>query len=343
MSKVGLLLVNLGTPDAPETDAVRRYLAEFLSDPRVLDMHPAGRWLLLHGAILRTRPAKSAEAYRKIWSERGSPLLVHSQDLTAAVQAQLGEGWHVALAMRYGAPSIRTGLAELHRAGCDRVVAFPLYPQYSSAATGSSVEKIFGELGGEWVTPEVDVLGAFPDHPAFIRAFAEVARPVLDAERPDHVLLSYHGLPERHCRKAAAHDSPCTRDPACCDTIRSDNRHCYRAQCMATSRALVAALGLTEGSYSISFQSRLGKDPWVKPYTDVVVPELARAGKQRVVVLCPAFVADCLETLEEIGLRAAADFEAAGGERLTLVPSLNATPAWVDAVVDMVRTHTGVP
>jgi ferrochelatase len=336
----GLLLVNLGTPDAAETGAVRRYLAEFLADPRVLDgLSALGRWLLLHGVILRTRPARSAAAYRKIWGERGSPLLYHSLDLRDAVARQLGETWKVALGMRYGRPGLGAALAELE--GCDRLVVLPLYPQYSSAATGSSIEAVMAELGGRWVTPALDVRGDFHDHPAFIAAVSAVARPVLAAERPDHVLFSYHGLPERHMKKAVPAGSTCLAVADCCATMRADNRHCYRAQCFATSRALARALDLADGSWSISFQSRLGKDPWIRPFTDEVVPALARQGKRRLAVFSPAFVADCLETLEEIGLRARDDFKAAGGEHLVLVPSLNATPAWVDAVVHLVRGEDG--
>jgi ferrochelatase len=337
----GLLLVNLGTPDEPSTSAVRRYLAQFLSDPRVIDMNPVGRWLLLHGIILRFRPRKSAEAYRKIWTERGSPLMYHSQDLAARVRERLGDGWRVALAMRYQNPSIEAGLAELRAAGCDQIVCFPLYPQYSSAANGSTIEEVMRVASRLWVTPDLATIGAFYDDPGFIAAFAAVGASILGSERPDHVLFSYHGLPERHCRKAVPEASPCLRQADCCASIREDNRHCYRAQCYATTRALATALGLSANGYTVGFQSRLGKG-WITPFTDELIVELARAGKKRVVVFCPAFVADCLETLEEIGMRANEDFRAAGGESLTMVPSLNATPAWADAVVRIVTRQAGV-
>jgi ferrochelatase len=341
--KRGLLLVNLGTPDEPTTPSVRRYLAQFLADPRVLDIGAVARWLLLHGIILRTRPARSAEAYRKIWTERGSPLKFHSVDLTARVQEKLGPSWVVELGMRYQNPSIGDALDRLRAAGCDQVLLFPLYPQYSAASNGSSVEEVFRVAREKWVVTDLTTVGAFYDHPEFIRAFAEVGKPVLAAERPDHVLMSFHGLPERHMRKAAPDSKACLQEKSCCDSIRADNRHCYRAQCYATARAMAAAMQLAEGSWSVSFQSRLGRDPWIQPFTDVVVPELARAGKKRIIVFCPAFVADCLETLEEIGMRADADFKAAGGERLVLVPSLNATPAWVDAVAAITRSYVPSP
>jgi protoporphyrin/coproporphyrin ferrochelatase len=335
LTKRGLLLVNLGTPDAPETGAVRRYLAEFLADPRVLDINPVGRWLLLHGIILRFRPRKSAAAYRKIWTERGSPLLVHSLELTERVRERLGASWAVELGMRYGSPSIASALDKLRAAGAQQIVLFPLYPQYSAASTGSSVEEAYRAAREYWVVPEISNIGAFYDHPAFIGAFAHVSRAVLDAERPDHVLMSFHGLPERHMRKASPASTQCLQRDGCCERIRDDNQHCYRAQCFATAGAIAAELGLAAGTWSVSFQSRLGRDPWIRPFTDHVLPELAKKGVKKVCVLCPAFVADCLETVEEIGIRAREDFTAAGGESLTLVPSLNASPAWVDAVVQI--------
>ena len=206
-------------------------------------------------------------------------------------------------------------------------------------SNGSSVEEVFRVAREKWVVPDITTVGPFYDDPDFIRAFAEVGRAAIAAERPDHVLMSFHGLPERHMTKAAPESPKCLKADDCCASIRDDNRHCYRAQCYATARALAAALGLGPDGYSVSFQSRLGRDPWIRPHTDVVVPELARAGKKRVLVFCPAFVADCLETLEEIGMRARDDFRAAGGESLTLVPSLNSSPAWVDAVVKIARSY----
>lgn len=335
--KHGLLLVNLGTPDAPTTGAVRTYLAEFLSDPRVIDINAAGRWLLLHGVILRTRPAKSAHAYQQIWDkDRGSPLLYHSQDLAAAVAARLGDGWAVALAMRYGNPSITAGLAEL--ATCDRIVVLPLFPQYASSSTGSAVEAVYAAASRGAHVPSVAVVPEFFDDPGFIAAFAAVGRPVLDELRPDHVLFSFHGLPERHMtaidRSGGQH---CLQRADCCATITDVNRRCYRAQSYATAAALARALDLADGTHSVSFQSRLGRTPWIQPYTDVVLPELAQRGIKRLAVMCPAFVADCLETIEEIGMRARDQWQALGGERLELVPSLNATPAWADAVTALAR------
>ncbi len=340
----GLLLLNLGTPDEPTPKAVRRYLREFLSDPRVLDMNPVGRWLLLNVIILPRRPRASAEAYRKIWGERGSPLLFHGRDLAAAVGERLGAGWKVELAMRYGRPSIAEALDAFVAAAVDRIVVLPLYPQYASSSTGSSVEAVHALAGARWNTPFVDVLGPFYEAAGFLDAAAAVARPVIAEARADHVLFSFHGLPERQIIKSDASGTHCLASASCCDAIGVANRYCYRAQCYATARGLAARLGLAADGHSVAFQSRLGRTPWIKPYTDVLLDELAKRGVKRLAVLCPAFVADCLETLEEIGIRAREQFRAAGGEELTLVPCVNATAPWADAVAAMARAHAaGAP
>ncbi len=342
----GLLLVNLGTPARPETGAVRRYLREFLSDPRVLDIGALRRFLLLHLIILPFRSSASAHAYAKVWSERGSPLLVHSQDLLEKVRARLaGQPVTVELGMRYGEPSLEGALARLRAAGCDRIVVFPLYPQYAASSTGSSLEEVWRVVGRLWNTPAVQAVPAFYDHPAFLDALTAVARPVLDDVAPDLVLMSFHGLPERQVKKSdeRGYGRHCLASPGCCDAIVEANRMCYRAQCYATARGLADRLGLGRDRYEVTFQSRLGRTPWIRPYTDVRVQELAAAGVKRLAVLCPAFVADCLETLEEVGMRLRDDFLARGGEELRLVPSLNATDAWVDGALTIARETTGLP
>lgn len=335
--RTGLLLINLGTPDSPQPQDVRRYLDEFLSDPRVLDVPAWRRWLVLHLFILPFRPKASGEAYAKIWTERGSPLLFHSQDLAQKVQQRLGVDVLVDLAMRYGRPSIPEALARFRSAGIDRIVVFPLYPQYSSAATGSSIEKVFRHAAAEWNTPYLHVVPPFYDHPLFLDACARVARPALDETNPERVIFSFHGLPERHCTKSDESGEHCLTRPDCCDRLGEANRNCYRAQCFATARGLADRLRVPVEKRIICFQSRLGRTPWIRPYTDEVVVRLAREGVKRAVILSPAFVADCLETIEELGMRAVQSFRENGGEVLTLVPAVNASDGWADAVVALSR------
>jgi ferrochelatase len=334
-----VLLVNLGTPDSPSVRDVRRYLREFLSDPRVLDMNPIGRAALLHGVILRTRPKKSAAAYAKIWTAEGSPLLVESQKLRDRVAAELGDDFRVGLAMRYGRPSIEQTVGELLADAPERMVVIPLFPQYSTAATGSALARVFEVLADNprEGRPEVRTTPPFYDDPGWLAAWAEVGQESLVAFAPDHVLFSYHGLPERQIRPLDASGQHCFASDDCCDAIGQANRACYRAQCFATSRGLSSSLELGETPWSVSFQSRLGSTPWIRPHTDEVLPELAAAGVRRLAVLCPAFVADCLETLEEIGLRLREQWRELGGEEMLLVPCPNASPGWVRTVADWAR------
>jgi len=344
--RTGILLVNLGTPDAPEAGPVRRYLREFLSDPRVIDINPLGRWLLLNLVILPFRPKRSAAAYREIWTSEGSPLLVHGRALLDALRERVSEH-PIEFAMRYGNPSIAAGLERLRAQSCDQLIILPLYPQYASSSTGSTVERVYREAAGLWNTPYISVIPPFYDHPAFLAAFAEVARAKLAALAPDHVLFSFHGLPERHVL-ASADPNVCLASVDCCERLVDGNRNCYRAQCFATARGLAALLELgdahgLEQRWSIAFQSRLGRTPWIKPYTDEVIPALAKQGARKLAVFSPAFVADCLETLEELGIRARQDFLDAGGETLELIPSLNAHPSWVAGVEQLIREALPTP
>ena len=335
--RTGLLLINLGTPKSPDPAHVRTYLREFLSDPRVLDIPGWQRALLLNLVILPFRPRRSGEAYEKIWMEQGSPLLVHTRNLAAKVRVAIGDGVEVEIAMRYGEPSIRDALARFRSAGVDRIIVFPLYPQYSSAATGSSIEKVLVEAVASWTPPYVQVVPPFYDHPAYIDACARAIRPVIDAGPADAVLFSFHGLPERHCRKSDDTGAHCFRSAGCCDGIFAANRNCYRAQCFATARALGDRLGVAESARVICFQSRLGRTPWIKPYTDEVLAELPRRGVRRAVIASPAFVADCLETLEELGIRAVETFRAAGGEELRVAPCVNDDDRWAAGVAGLAR------
>jgi len=333
----GLLLVNLGTPDAPRAREVRRYLREFLSDPRVIDLPAPARWLLLHLFILPTRPRRAAEAYAKVWTEAGSPLLFHGEALASALRGRLSPEMPVALGMRYGNPSIASALAELADAGVRRIVVLPLFPQYSEAATGSALVRVREVAAGRPESLELIEINDFYAHPGFASAWRSVAAPRIARFEPDHVLFSYHGLPERQIR---SHDSArhCLRQPDCCEAPAAATRGCYRAQCFATTRILTEALCLDPTRTLTAFQSRLGRTPWITPHTDVVIPELHAQGVRRLAILCPSFVADCLETIEEIGIRAREQWQTLGGEALELIPCPNSDPVWVDAVETLART-----
>jgi ferrochelatase len=334
--ETAVLLVNLGTPRSPRAGDVRRYLREFLGDPRVLDMPAPLRFLLLELVILPFRPARAARAYQKIWQPEGSPLLVHGRALARALAAELGAGYAVEIAMRYGEPGIREALERLAARTPARLIALPLFPQYSDAATGSARAKLAAEHARLPGLPALEMLGAFYDQPGFTAAWAEVARERLASFRPDFVLFSYHGLPERQLIKLDGGRGHCFASAGCCEAVGPANHDCYRAQCFATTRALVAELKLGPHGSATSFQSRLGRTPWIQPYTDLLLPELVSRGHRRLAVLCPAFVADCLETLEEIGMRAREQWRQLGGEELLLIPSLNAEPAWVRAIAGWV-------
>ena len=335
--KVGILLSNLGTPDGPETGPVRRYLGQFLMDPAVVDIPWLARWLLVHGIILRTRPRKSAEAYRKIWTERGSPLLFHTLDLADRVRERLDANHVVAVGMRYGNPSIESAVDELLGAGVERIVFLPLYPQYSLAATYSSIEEFKRVLRSKSVRLPVSILEDFWNDEGFLDAFVEQGRSVLEAHAPDHVLFSFHGIPERHVQKVdATGGSHCLKSSSCCEQMVKANARCYRAQSYQTAYRLARKLGLPKEKFTVSFQSRLGRTPWIRPYTDIVLDELAAKGVRRLAVYSPSFVADCLETVEEIEMRGREQFLEKGGESLWLIPSLNSSPKWAEAVVRLV-------
>jgi protoporphyrin/coproporphyrin ferrochelatase len=330
----GALLINLGTPDAPRPREVRAYLREFLSDPRVIDLPTLPRKLLLEAVILPTRPRRTAAAYAKVWSDAGSPLLVHGEALRDALERRLGASWAVALGMRYGKPSLDTALRRLEERGVREVIALPLFPQYSSAATGSALAALFAAPAATRLH-RIHALGPFYDDPGFVAAWRDIAAPALADFRADHVLFSYHGLPERQIRATDPSGSHCLASADCCARPHAAHASCYRAQCYATTAALVAALRLDPAHTSTSFQSRLGRTPWIRPFTDHVLPELASAGVRRLAVLCPSFAADCLETVEEIGIRARAQWRGLGGEELLLVDCPNAHPTWVEAVAQL--------
>ena len=307
-------------------------------DPWVIDIPAPLRWLLVHGAILPRRPQQSAEAYRKIWTDRGSPLLTNLIDVTEKVRGHLeSEGFIVESAMRYGKPSLSHALQKLAARKVDEIVLFPLYPQYSLAATESSLRACDTALKALSYAPRTTWVKPFYQHPLFIDAFAQVATRELEHASYDHLLFSFHGLPERQIRKTDATKQHCFATEQCCATISDANKDCYRAQCFRTAHLIAQKMGLPTQRYTVCFQSRLGNTPWIKPYTDELYRELPKRGVKRLAVMCPAFVADCLETLEEIRIRGRADFIAQGGEELQLVGSLNASDTWAAAVAQMVR------
>ena len=302
----------------------------------MIDTNIVSRALLVYGAILPFRPRRSALQYRTIWTDRGSPLLFHGLDLRAALAQKLGPagGGEVRLAMRYGNPSIPAGLDALAQHGVNRIVVVPLYPQYASSSTGSTLDAVYAWARGRTTAPALTVVPAFYAHEGFLDPFAAIARPA--TEGAEHVLMSFHGLPERQVRATNHSGSHCLASPDCCTAIGAANRDCYRAQCYATARELAVRLDLPADRWSVAFQSRLGRTPWIPPFTDVVLPELRKRGIERIAVLCPSFVADCLETLEEIGVRAREQWKGLGGGSLALAPSLNAHPRWVEGLARIV-------
>lgn len=339
--KTGLLLLNLGTPDKPETPEVRKYLRQFLSDPRVIDINAVGRWLLLNLLILPFRPAKSAEAYREIWTDEGSPLLLFTKALSDAVQQKLGDRLKVCYAMRYQNPSIGKAMRAFRDEGMERIIVFPLYPQYASSSTGSCLEEVYREAGSFWNVPNISVIPPYYDHAEFLKCLAQVTRETLgDVDRYDRFMFSFHGLPERQILKSEiAPGNHCLKDKTCCDRMVQANTYCYRAQSFATARGLAKELGLSDDRYEVGFQSRLGRTPWIQPYTDLRFSAMPGEGVKKLAVVVPSFSADCLETIEEIGIRGQELFQEAGGDQLDLVPCLNAHPAWVDCVTRMVENY----
>jgi len=315
--KTGVLLVNLGTPDAPTPSAIRRYLREFLSDPRVVEI-PRMQWLpVLYGFILPFRPKKLVHAYSSVWSERGSPLLDVSRQQAMKLQAVLGADVPVALGMTYGSPSIGSAMAELRQNGAQRIVVLPLYPQYSGTTTASVVDAIFRVLASERHVPELRTINDYHAHPAYIEALASSVRAYRQAHgASEHLLMSFHSIPQRYVDQG---------DP-------------YDAQCKKTAALLAEALQLQPGQWSISFQSRLGREPWLQPYTDVILPQYAAKGIKTLDVICPGFSADCLETLEEVAIRYRADFLAAGGKDFRYIPALNADAEHIRMMQTLVQS-----
>ena len=326
----GALLINLGSPDSPDPRDVKRYLGEFLMDERVIDISKALRTFLVKGIILNTRPKKSAKAYKKIWWEEGSPLIVLSKRLQKSVQKKISIP--VELAMRYGNPSIEEGIKNLVNQGVNEVILIPLYPQFAMATTETIL--VLAEEVRSQNHPNLSftVLPPFYNHPDYIKVLSESIQENLKGKEWEHLLFSYHGIPERHIRKSDVTKSHCKIDKSCCQTSSKAHKYCYRHQCYETTRQVAEYLELKEGTFSTSFQSRLGLDPWLRPYTDQTVAKFAKKGVKKMAIATPAFVSDCLETLEEIGMEAAEDFEEKGGEKLYVIPCINDRPDWVNVL-----------
>lgn len=332
MNKIGILLINLGTPDSCRLIDVYRYLTEFLNDPRVIDLPALTRWILTHLYIVPFRCKKTARAYQKIAMTDGLPLLVYTRQLQSAVAAVLGNKYQVETAMRYGNPSIRAALKNLQH--CSQLIAIPLFPHYSSAATGSAIAKLLSELTHQWNIPALKITNHFYNDAGFIQSYAEVIKKNIGNKKPQFILFSYHGLPERHINKSGC-KALCDRVHTC-PKITEDTFYCYRAQCYATSHLLAKELNLEPDQYQVVFQSRLGRTPWIKPYTDVVLTELRQQGIKSIAIVSPSFVVDCLETLEEINIRAREQWLATGGEEFIFIPCLNDNATWVKALVNMI-------
>lgn len=323
----GVLLVNLGSPRSTRVSDVRRYLAEFLMDKRVIDLPWWGRFLLVYGAILPFRPKHTAEAYRQVWTAEGSPLVATSRRVQQTLQSRIQ--LPVELAMRYQEPSIQSALQALHTKGVTDLRVIVLFPHYAMASFESAEVRV-RELAAQFFPHmRLSVLPPFYQAPGYIRALTASAADEL-ARGYDHVLFSFHGLPERQLRKTDPTSNHCLATKNCCTTASPAHRTCYRAQCLATVRAVVAESGVPPGKFSVAYQSRLGREPWLSPDTESELKHLAAQGIERLVVLSPAFVTDCLETLEELGVRGADLFRAAGGKEFRLVPCLNESDPWLD-------------
>lgn len=330
--RTGVLLVNLGTPDSPSVKDVRSYLSQFLNDRRVIDIPWLSRKMLVNLIIVPFRAPKSAKIYKRLWTPEGSPLLYYSKAVQKLLQSALGNEYDVHLAMRYKNPSVPDVLEIMRRKNFDRIVVLPMFPQYASASTGSALDEVMRVVRKWWVIPEIRFISQYYDRPSFIDAIVERGR-AHDLSQYDHVLFSYHGLPERQVDKV--YDEGRCTDHHCEHEITPDNKYCYKATCYATTRLIAHKLSIPEDRYTVCFQSRLN-DKWLKPFSDVVVEECAKKGMKNILVFSPAFTADCLETIIEIGEEYQEIFGKHGGERVQLVESLNDHPMWIQCLKELV-------
>ena len=334
MEKTGVLLINLGTPLSYQPKDVRIYLNEFLSDPRVIDLPFLTRQFLVKGVIVPLRYKTSAKSYKEIWTPDGAPLLKHTQKAQSKLQTLMGDEFVIEIGMRYQQPSIEQALKNLQNHPLKKLIVIPLFPQYASATTGSIYEKLFKLLSKWNVIPELKVINSFYDHPRLIETFASIAKSY-DVNSYDHILMSFHGLPERHIKKADPYKC-CLKQLDCCQNLSFKNRQCYSAQCHTTAKKIASSLTLSQDRYTICFQSRLGKDPWLGPSTAEIIEKLPSHGHKKVLVMCPAFVCDCLETLHEIGIEYQHLFQNSGGKSLTLMEGLNEHPLWIQTLKELI-------
>ena len=336
-------MVNLGTPDSAKTGDVRKYLREFLTDERVIDIPWLPRQFLVNGVIAPFRANSSAKLYKAIWDDKtGSPLMHYGLELLRKLKDSFEKEnteneYELFLAMRYQSPSIHSTLEQMKEKQFDRIIVFPLFPQYASASTGSVHQRVMEEVGKWWDIPDLTFINNYFDNEKMIKIFADAGRNY-GIENYDHVLFSFHGLPQSQLKKATKANKAnyCLAKENCCETLTDKNKFCYSAQCYATAQGIVKELGLSKDQYTVCFQSRLGPDPWVQPYTSEVIEHLAKEGKKKLLCFCPAFVADCLETVFEVSEEYQEEFEEKGGEKIQLVESLNAKDEWVECVKEMI-------
>jgi len=331
--KTAVLLINLGTPDSPNTGDVRKYLSEFLNDSRVIDLPWMGRKLLVNLIIVPFRSPKSAALYKEVWTPVGSPLLINTKKFRDALQTRLGESYIVEMGMRYGNPAMNDALERIKQMQPERVILLPLYPQYASSTTGSALQKAIKIISNWKQIPDVKTIHHFHNHPGFIEAFVQRIKQYKH-QNYDHIIMSYHGLPLSQVNEA--HVGTDCKALGCTEKRDDENNYCYLASCYETSRLLAEKLKIQKQDYTVCFQSRLSKN-WTKPFTDEVMVELAKTGKNRLLVISPAFVTDCLETLHELGQELKNDFEQSVGGQLTLVRSLNNLPLWVDVMAGIIN------
>ncbi|MGB0933124.1 MAG: ferrochelatase [Lishizhenia sp.] len=337
MKKTGVLMIQLGTPDSPKNKDVRRYLSEFLNDPRVIDLPWLGRKILVNGIIVPFRTGKSSKIYKELWEHGNgvSPLVTHTVNSVKKTQERFTKEDNVTvhMAMRYQNPSMNLVLDEMRQLNYDKIIILPLFPQYASASSGSAIEKAMNIIRKWWVLPEIQVINQFYEHEGYIDSIVERAKE-FDLKEYDRILFSYHGLPNRHVDKV--YDNGLCEDQPCELEINEKNKLCYKATCFATTRLIAEKLGLTEKDYTVGFQSRLDKK-WLEPFSDKVIEEWAKEGAKKVLAFSPAFVADCLETIIEIGDEYHEDFQKDGGECVHLVPSSNDHPRFIDCLEDLIR------